>query len=182
MPSRCNVYQCKECRTIIADSSYLTGRDEELGMISFQSKMCGLTPDTPNVISVNHKIYTSLKGKDRFCTFQYISCKQCSNTLGRLYYGTTPNLDFLRNAFAFNFDSIISYEVGFNRNTPTEINAPPIPANSSSEENDEYLEKGDQMHHILASAARRLSLTGRQSNKENVYKTPQRSNNPTNLR
>ncbi|KII69148.1 Protein Mis18-alpha [Thelohanellus kitauei] len=169
MQNQFNVYQCKECRTIVADSSCFTGKDEDLGMVSFRN--------TPNVLTINQKIYTSLKGKDKYCTFQTISCRKCSNILGRLYYGTTPNLDFFRNAFAFHYDTIISYEIGHIR----EIPIPPhttqrLECHEDSE--DEFnkqtdqldFHKSEQITKALTSSAKRLSITHNPQNKEN-YRT-----------
>jgi len=97
------VFYCSKCRTIVGDSfSYLTS-DAELKVITLSA--------TSN-IQRSADVYTSKSGADVGSTYFSFACVSCQTSLGRYYLTTSKDLDYLREKFSFNVDSISSYTLG----------------------------------------------------------------------
>jgi len=97
------VFYCSKCRTIVGDSFSYLSSDAELKVITLSA--------TSN-IQRSADVYTSKSGADVGSTYFSFACVLCQTSLGRYYLTTSKDLDYLREKFSFNVDSISSYTLG----------------------------------------------------------------------
>jgi len=97
------VFYCSKCRTIVGDSFSYLSSDAELKVITLSA--------TSN-IQRSADVYTSKSGADVGSTYFSFACVSCQTSLGRYYLTTSKDLDYLREKFSFNVDSISSYTLG----------------------------------------------------------------------
>jgi len=96
------VFQCRECRAILGDSTTLVSAQQEAVTISDGSK---LTVNTD-------AIETSQKGLDRGSTYEKVECSQCKAVIGRRYLTTPRELDNLRDQFTLQQELLSTYQIG----------------------------------------------------------------------
>ena len=103
------VFSCRSCRSILGDSWHFVAANEEMNCIALDA----VNEEATTV--VKDDFITSKSGADEGSTFYLVSCKQCSDVVGRIYKTTSANLDQFRGCYTLDRESLDSYELGTGR-------------------------------------------------------------------
>jgi hypothetical protein len=97
------VFQCKHCRSIVADSADLASTDAQQRLLAFRR------PAHPN-ISVKQEWQVSANGQ---AVFQGLACRGCGLELGVRYQSTSVEMDHLRGMMTLRTECLNMYELCF---------------------------------------------------------------------
>ncbi|KAJ8598416.1 hypothetical protein CTAYLR_007649 [Chrysophaeum taylorii] len=110
IPERPLVFQCRLCRTIVADSLTIEAISEARRTVSLR--------EAAAVVRAADVV------EDADSTFRPLRCASCSAAIGRTYL-TTP-LEDLRDLYTLDIDALASYELGTTTAAaPMMVPAPP---------------------------------------------------------
>lgn len=97
------VYQCSECRNIVADSTCALKFEVNEESVVF-SNVSGFVVE-------EKKMLLSSFGNDAGCVYISVNCR-CGSVLGRKYISTVPHLDTVRNRFCLFQENLHRYMLG----------------------------------------------------------------------
>ncbi|KAM6310014.1 protein Mis18-alpha [Aegotheles albertisi] len=98
------VFLCAGCKRPVGDTLSWVANDEDAGCILLRSVAAGVSVDKEQLLSKRPGEYG--------CMVETLLCSGCSKALGSIYRCTPKHLDFKRDLFCFNVDSIDSYILG----------------------------------------------------------------------
>ena len=103
------VFQCKQCRVIVADSSDLAATDPLHRQISFSrpARWLNLQIDPAWHMQQDSAAF------DHGSVYQLVKCRQCGAWLGLKYNTTTPETDHLRGLVTLKTNNLLMYELEF---------------------------------------------------------------------
>ncbi|CAG8609871.1 6148_t:CDS:2 [Acaulospora morrowiae] len=98
------VFQCLSCKIIVGDSFAWVAADRKLNSVTLYAK--------PHNIRVGTELLWSKEGVDIGSTYTLMYCNGCNATLGKVWRTTPRSLDYLRDLYTINLDSITIYALG----------------------------------------------------------------------
>lgn len=100
------VFQCKQCRCIVADSSDLSTTDRQERLVSFRR-------DThPNIV-VKPEWQLKQDGFAYGSVYQVLQCRNCHADLGVRFHTTNADFDHLRGMLTLRTEALLVYELQF---------------------------------------------------------------------
>ncbi|KAK9467903.1 yippee zinc-binding/DNA-binding /Mis18, centromere assembly-domain-containing protein [Lipomyces arxii] len=99
------VFQCGNCRQIVADSTTWIRGTPELNTFTLQ-----IVPS--ETITAAESLSTSADSFDLGSTYTQFSCSNCSQVLGMIYHTTPRHLDEIRDNYTFYTSSLKNYQIG----------------------------------------------------------------------
>jgi hypothetical protein len=100
------VFQCKLCRTIVADSADLSATDPQQRLVAFRKAT------HPNIL-VRPEWHLQQDGPAFGSVFQSLACRNCQGELGMRYHTTNSGTDHLRGLLSLKTEALFMYELQF---------------------------------------------------------------------
>nr|XP_056714707.1 protein Mis18-alpha [Euleptes europaea] len=139
------VFLCGGCRRPVGDSLSWEASDEDAACVLLN----GVTLN----VSVDKEQRLSSRAGEYGCLFEPLFCSGCKMTLGSIYRCTPRHLDYKRNLFCLNVDTLESYTLG-SMEQKANINEEPLTLESRTDL-EESLERAET---ILKVLEQRLSV------------------------
>lgn len=100
------VFQCKHCRSIVADSADLAATDPQQRLVAFRKTT------HPNII-VQPEWHLQQEGAAFGSVYQSLACRNCQDDLGIRYHTTNAGTDHLRGLLSLKTEALFMYELQF---------------------------------------------------------------------